>query len=308
MSLNIKCNDCGSPVKDGAKFCAQCGSSNLAKEGKQGSFCSSCGAELKPDAKFCGSCGEAVEQEPVVVKSTPKKKARQASKAKQPVPKVQTGNNIKWIAIAAVVVVVILFIQDSNQTKNPVRRSTPVNVENVSGDLQLEGNVREVAALFSCSCGNCNAEALETCTCGKAQEERQFIRDLLRKGQTIDQVVQAVNLKYGWLKAGANTKDAAGNKSLELQTKLKSAGTSVLANNTPLGKTLATFADQDEIIVKFGCPCGQCGIDELKDCSCGHPKGALEVKNYIAGTISQSLFSVDEIVEKVESKYGHRIR
>jgi len=44
------CVGCGAALKDGAKFCGECGA-------KQGEGCPSCGATVKPGAKFCGECG-----------------------------------------------------------------------------------------------------------------------------------------------------------------------------------------------------------------------------------------------------------
>lgn len=45
-----KCSSCGATVKQGVKFCPECGA-------KLGSFCPKCGAPISPNAKFCGECG-----------------------------------------------------------------------------------------------------------------------------------------------------------------------------------------------------------------------------------------------------------
>ena len=50
----IKCPECGAEVKAGAKFCPECGK-KLTEEKK---VCPKCGAEVKPGAKFCPECGE----------------------------------------------------------------------------------------------------------------------------------------------------------------------------------------------------------------------------------------------------------
>jgi class 3 adenylate cyclase len=47
------CPACGHPNRDGARFCAGCGSTLAAG-------CPSCGAELPQDARFCDSCGSPV--------------------------------------------------------------------------------------------------------------------------------------------------------------------------------------------------------------------------------------------------------
>lgn len=47
-----KCVACGANIKQGSKFCPECG----AKQGPK--KCSGCGAKLTPKAKFCPECGQ----------------------------------------------------------------------------------------------------------------------------------------------------------------------------------------------------------------------------------------------------------
>jgi hypothetical protein len=48
------CPGCGRPNRDGARFCAGCGTSLATR-------CAACGADLDADAHFCDACGAAVE-------------------------------------------------------------------------------------------------------------------------------------------------------------------------------------------------------------------------------------------------------
>lgn len=50
----VKCVKCGADLKAGAKFCSECGSSQLPAK------CANCQHELKPGAKFCDECGTKV--------------------------------------------------------------------------------------------------------------------------------------------------------------------------------------------------------------------------------------------------------
>lgn len=50
----IACPKCGSAVREGAKFCDNCGASLQIT-------CPQCGAELRPEAKFCENCGAKIE-------------------------------------------------------------------------------------------------------------------------------------------------------------------------------------------------------------------------------------------------------
>ena len=48
------CMKCGRPLKDGSRFCAQCGAAV--------NYCPQCGKVLKDGARFCGECGAALDQ------------------------------------------------------------------------------------------------------------------------------------------------------------------------------------------------------------------------------------------------------
>jgi len=49
-AATVACPSCGKPIRQGAKFCDQCGASMQAA-------CPECGASVRPGAKFCDSCG-----------------------------------------------------------------------------------------------------------------------------------------------------------------------------------------------------------------------------------------------------------
>ncbi len=67
-----KCSSCGSPMKDGEKFCPNCGK-------QAGMTCRHCGSEISSTEKFCHSCGKPTAEEPKPVKKEqtdqPKKKS-----------------------------------------------------------------------------------------------------------------------------------------------------------------------------------------------------------------------------------------
>jgi len=48
----LKCDQCGSELKPGAKFCPECGTPVPRER-----HCTNCGAKLAPAAKFCPECG-----------------------------------------------------------------------------------------------------------------------------------------------------------------------------------------------------------------------------------------------------------
>lgn len=50
----IRCNECGAPITENAKFCRSCGAKIIRQEAN---VCPDCKALLSPGAKFCRSCG-----------------------------------------------------------------------------------------------------------------------------------------------------------------------------------------------------------------------------------------------------------
>ena len=67
----IPCSNCGSRIKENAKFCPECGT-------KQGSSCPKCGHNLSKTAKFCPECGESLNK----TKTCPKCNAEIKNNAK----------------------------------------------------------------------------------------------------------------------------------------------------------------------------------------------------------------------------------
>lgn len=55
----------------------------------------------------------------------------------------------------------------------------------------------------------------------------------------------------------------------------------------------------------FICACGGCGEQPLETCTCDMPNGSVEEKNFIRKNLAQGL-KVDQVIELVEKKYGHR--
>jgi hypothetical protein len=74
-------------------------------------------------------------------------------------------------------------------------------IESAPGDKAgLESKVRLAAANFRCACGQCGELFLIDCTCDMprgAVEEKNFIRNKLRQGMSIDQVIKLTDQQYG---------------------------------------------------------------------------------------------------------------
>ena len=69
----------------------------------------------------------------------------------------------------------------------------------------------------------------------------------------------------------------------------------------------ATIESQVKLVAaNFRCACGQCGELFLIDCTCDMPRGAVEEKNFIRNQLQQGM-TVDQVIEIMDKKYGHRI-
>jgi cytochrome c-type biogenesis protein CcmH/NrfF len=77
--------------------------------------------------------------------------------------------------------------------------SSPAPIS-TSGRNADEAKVIAVAKNFKCACGGCGEEALETCACDMpkgAVETKNFIREKLSEGFTVEQIIELVDKKYG---------------------------------------------------------------------------------------------------------------
>ena len=314
----MRCSKCNTENKDGSKFCIECGS-KLEPESNV-KYCPQCGVENKPSNNFCLNCGnrfcptERIEQ---VHSDGKNKKGKNLHSAKRRANNNKSLNVIdeikkhKFVSTAALALFGYLIMQllpgePKNESENYLntlnRNTTPINQY---GDPL----VNDIASKFVCSCGTCGEEPLETCTCPTAKEERDFIKEQLDKGLKPDEIVIAVANKYGWLESEfANMYDVDKSK-IWFGSNNQSGIDNYAGYNTLTGTTsqIATLTDRVTIISSFECPCGQCGIDKLIDCNCDHPKGAQEVKGFIDSKISEVKFTVSQIIEAVDSKYGGRI-
>lgn len=84
---------------------------------------------------------------------------------------------------------------------SPDNRTPALNVSTGSNNNSaIEGKVGLVAANFRCACGGCGELFLVDCTCDMprgAVEEKDFIRNKLKQGLTVEQVIQLVDQQYG---------------------------------------------------------------------------------------------------------------
>jgi cytochrome c-type biogenesis protein CcmH/NrfF len=308
MTQNKYCPECDQINLNTAKFCSECGH-DLSSDSKslKLQICKECGQENNNRARFCSSCGEVLNrQKPVSWKKTKTRKANPKSQKRNQVQHSSFFSRYSFLFVIGGLILLFLFINNSDK-KVPNSKNSPI--QPVSQDFSLERKVMEVASKFTCSCGSCGEEALETCLCATAEQERNFIRQELRNGKSAVQTIAAVNKRYGHLKPEFTSKIEGSNLKLDLSgQKQNDLFSQITSSATGSNNRIAADKDRDEIFYHFECPCGQCGIPELRDCSCQHPKGATEVKLFIDGKIEHEKYTIGELVDIVEAEYGHKIR
>jgi len=104
---SVACPHCGGIVPPGAQFCPDCGKAIEEVTGPEQPIkkaapslikCANCGESLPPEAQFCPVCGTAVA------------KTVDVEKVVLPLPKFINGNSIKFVGVAALVIVVVLIV------------------------------------------------------------------------------------------------------------------------------------------------------------------------------------------------------
>lgn len=162
--------------------------------------CPACGQENPKDASYCSKCGSKLPHS-AKSKSVHSKKRRVGNKAAQ---KAKSLRNLTVLVAAAAftLFLVVRFTSTSNhsaQSNRPADLNQSVSsnpIENKSSDPIVEQKVSQVVSNFLCSCSGCN-EPLDKCDCETAITERNFIRSALESGQSVTQVILAVNKTYG---------------------------------------------------------------------------------------------------------------
>ena len=297
----MNCKQCGQELSIDSKFCANCGDP-VPDSLKDTIHCRECGCENTKESRFCAECGVSLVSEMKPQKPKAKHKVRKERIREEKTPS-WTSQAIKVIGLAGGIVVVGLLINRNDTPVSPAPGPASSVAEVRSTDPGVEVRVRTVASVFICSCGSCNEQPLETCTCATAAEERQFIRDEIAKGESNDRIITMVNERYGWLKKGRGGKSEGVSKESPIAAASAAPGT---LGKRAVNVGIATVFDKNEILSHFRCPCGQCQIDELLRCDCKHARGATEIKNFVDNRIAEHKYSKQELIAEVESTYGGR--
>lgn len=210
----MKCIKCGAENNDSNKFCTNCGYELIDKSNPQEIICESCGAKNKPENNYCISCGESLKvAENINAAKSNLRRQNNYNRAKSKRKSIQHSTvesknyssakkiGLKPVLITAAVIIISYFVVTLIDSRNDTNTSAVRTIEMKSANPAVEANVYEIASKFVCSCGTCGEESLEKCTCTRAVEERQFIRDYLEKNGKQEDIVVALANRYGYLKS-----------------------------------------------------------------------------------------------------------
>ncbi|MDI6762621.1 MAG: zinc ribbon domain-containing protein [Thermodesulfobacteriota bacterium] len=192
LGVRIRCPQCASENPGDSIFCMKCGESlsgvQKSVKGNQRK-CRSCGHFNELEALSCVSCGEEI------IKASREKLQKQSS-----------NPSYKMIALVIGLVFVLglslkLGLTFFKEKRAPQSPSIPTSTSSQKPSPKVdEAQVIAVAKNFKCACGGCGELPLETCTCDMpkgAVEEKNFIREKLAEGFSVEQVVELVDKKYG---------------------------------------------------------------------------------------------------------------
>jgi cytochrome c-type biogenesis protein CcmH/NrfF len=152
------------------------------------------------------------------MKMAKKKKARRQVK-EQPIQKKESNF---WMITAIVAIVLLVGVTaktffSSSQNTSSVTTSQPATTQptaiqpktmlptttlatNSLEEQVRQEQVRQVAVNFKCACGGCGELPLAECQCDMpkgAVEEKNFIRTKLNEGNSVPEVIELVDKKYG---------------------------------------------------------------------------------------------------------------
>jgi ribosomal protein L40E len=191
LVIRIRCARCNFENYGDAEFCSECGEKLLpAQKAAKGTQrkCTNCGQFNKLDALLCAACGEEIISAP-----------------KENVPRRSSGPSVKTIVLVIGIIFVIgLFFEIGTtvfkQDRSSQAPSSSDSVRQSSVGKADEAKVIAVARNFICACDGCGEKPLASCECDMpkgAVEEKNFIREKLSEGLTVEQVIELLDKKYG---------------------------------------------------------------------------------------------------------------
>lgn len=112
--------------------------------------------------------------------------------------------DVSYVVIVAIIAILFCtgFIIKSVVSPNRIPfKSTKVDQTPSKMDPYIERQISLISANFRCACGGCGEMQLIECDCKMprgAQEEKEFMRQKLEEGFSVEHIIQLVDEKYGY--------------------------------------------------------------------------------------------------------------
>ena len=122
-------------------------------------------------------------------------------KRKRQIATKQSGPNY-WMIVAIIAIFFAVgLVAKITFFSNEAPSGSIITYETVSeGSDSLERQVQLISSNFRCACGGCGELPLIECECDMprgAQEEKGFMRRMLKEGLSVEQIIELVDQKYG---------------------------------------------------------------------------------------------------------------
>ena len=122
-------------------------------------------------------------------------------KNKRQIATKQSGPNY-WMIVAIIAIFFSVgLVAKITFFSNEAPSGSTVTYETVpKGSDSIERQIQQISSNFRCACGGCGELPLLECECDMprgAQEEKGFMRRMLKEGLSVEQIIELVDQKYG---------------------------------------------------------------------------------------------------------------
>ena len=123
------------------------------------------------------------------------------NKKKRQISTRQSGPNT-WMIVAIIAIFFAVgLIAKITFFSNKAPSGSTITYETITkGSESLDRQVQLISSNFRCACGGCGELPLIECECDMprgAQEEKGFMRRMLKEGLSVEEIIDLVDQKYG---------------------------------------------------------------------------------------------------------------
>lgn len=193
----MKCSNCGNEIRDGIKFCAECGAKVEVPVNRETIFCTECGYENDKNTEICYGCGNSLKQKPVspstaALTSNPNQQTQFQSYNMQSSGSIfeNCGLYLKkfaklfgWIAAIGIPVILFLFTLSVNDALSNYFRSDPISAGGIVLALIFSAIIGVFILIFF----------MKIYAVGKIIDDLSEIKKTICDKDTLDKILKVAN-------------------------------------------------------------------------------------------------------------------